>query len=95
MLPKFIPEAKDWPRCHLLTPRWSYFRSDDFAEQVAAQLDGYGSARVTAVLERIARGRDAERLVLCCFESDPAQCHRSMVATWLITRAGLVCDELL
>ena len=28
-LPKWRPEAEDWPRCWLLTPCWSYFRSGE------------------------------------------------------------------
>jgi Protein of unknown function, DUF488 len=94
-LPKFLPEAEDWPRFWLATPRWSYFKSGpEFPGHYRAQLDRYGPAKVTRVLEQIAREHHAGRLVLMCHEADPERCHRWQFAAWLLERAGVLVTEV-
>ena len=92
--PKWRPESADWPSCALLTPRWRYFRADDFAEQYVGQLEKYGAKKIAAALHAIAREHDTERLVLCCFEADVDHCHRGMFAAWWLQTTGEVVTEV-
>jgi Domain of unknown function DUF488 len=96
-LPKFRPEAGQWPRCWLITPTPALFHAsaDVFFEGYIERLDRFGPARIARVLERIARENDAESLVLLCFEREPEQCHRGLFAAWLLDRTGEVCPELM
>jgi hypothetical protein len=64
-LPKWIPDAANWPRCWLITPRWSYFRAADWSVQYVSQLERFGVQRIARELEAIARDNDADRLVVC------------------------------
>lgn len=52
-------------------------------------LSGLYPHDIVSEILRIAEGRD---VLLCCFEKDPAQCHRSLVAEWL-NRAGYHVGE--
>jgi hypothetical protein len=103
MLPRWIPEAKEWPRCSLISPKWSYFtrkadRTEATAEQFRqcylAQLDRHGPAKISRELAAIAAEHQAERLVLLCFETAPAACHRLLFASWLLTTTGEVIEEI-
>ena len=92
--PRWMPQAKTWPVCHLLTPRWSYFNAsdDEFASEYEAQLDRFGPAKITAALEKIAAEMEAATLVLLCHEADRAGCHRSQFARWA-DRHGITVAE--
>jgi Protein of unknown function, DUF488 len=95
-LPRWRPEAETWPRCWLLTPTWALFNSPpgEFERGYAERLDRFGAAKISRVLERIAREHHADRLVLLCHELDGRQCHRADLATWLLARAGQVVTEI-
>jgi len=95
--PKWLSEAGDWPRCWLLTPRWSYWRAEwpePFSGHYLAQLERHGPQKIARVLEQIAREHQAERLALLCHEGDVEQCHRGLFASWLLERTGELCPEL-
>jgi len=102
-VPKWLPEAAEWPRCHLISPRWAYFlRQEDrtevtvaeFTRQYTEQLDGYGPAKIARILHMIARQHAADSLILLCHESDVDRCHRGMFARWLMERTGEIAGEL-
>ncbi|ETA66382.1 hypothetical protein [Haloechinothrix halophila] len=84
MLPRWRPEARDWPVCWTLCVRWRYFNADDWEQQYLAQLDRYGVAAIRSELEGIAAEHDTTQLVLLCFERqiDPHGCHRRTFARW-------------
>ncbi len=78
--------------------RWSYWRAgwpEPFSEHYLAQLDRYGPKKISAVLERLAREHQAERLILLCHEGDWEQCHRGLFSRWLLETAGEICPELM
>jgi Protein of unknown function, DUF488 len=94
-LPKWrLAEAQGWPRCWLITPTPALFGATDeeFDREYPARLDRFGVPKIARALERIAREHQAERLVLMCFEADPARCHRSMFAQWWMS-TGEVIEE--
>ncbi|MGH3273513.1 MAG: DUF488 family protein, N3 subclade [Streptosporangiaceae bacterium] len=96
-LPKWRPEAEQWPRAWVLTPTWALFGVkdwDEFRVAYLARLDGFGPRKIARTLERIAREHEAERLVLLCHEGDWARCHRGLIAEYLLTRTGEVVEEL-
>jgi hypothetical protein len=90
-------EAAKWPRLREAAPGRDYLDADpaEFERRYLAQLDGYGPARIGAALERIAQEREAESLVLLCFEPVPADCHRSTFAAWLMATTGELVAEAL
>lgn len=95
-LPRWRPEAADWPRCWLVTPTWALFHAspEEFERGYAERLDRFGARKISRVLERFAREHHADRLVLLCHELDGTQCHRADLATWFLTRTGEVVTEL-
>jgi hypothetical protein len=50
--------------------------------------------RLQQRFEEIAHRHPGQRLVLLCFESDPAGCHRRMFAEWWQERTGQHVEEL-
>jgi hypothetical protein len=96
MTPKWMPEAATWPQCHLVMPRWSYFKAepDEWDRQYFAQLDRFGPEKIARVLERIAREHQADRLVLLCWERPGARCHRRLLADWLLAKTGELAEEI-
>jgi hypothetical protein len=94
-LPKWLPEAQDWPRCWLITPTAQLFREPDpdaFAAGYRARLERFGVPRIARTLERIAADHDAGTLVLLCHEADWEQCHRLSFATWWMSTGELVTE---
>lgn len=61
-------------------------RMDEYRRLMAAQLDGETGQ---ADLRRAAAQAGASPSCLMCFEADPAQCHRSIVAARLADSVGL------
>jgi hypothetical protein len=91
--PKDMPEAKSWPVCWLLAPRWRYFRApfEEFDREYVSQLERYGVKRIHGVLAMLAKQAGADRLTLCCHE--PAEvaeigCHRRLAAGWWLHATG-------
>lgn len=96
-LPRWRPEAGQWPRCWLLTPTSALFHAsaEDFDVGYIERLDRFGPAKIAQTLQRIGVEHQADKLVLLCHELDPAGCHRSLAADWIIRTLGEVVDELL
>jgi hypothetical protein len=58
---------------------------------------GSASRHVGRALARVAREmylEPTDRLVLCCFETDPAQCRWQQFANWLLVTTGERCIEI-
>lgn len=92
-VPRDMPEAKEWPTCWVLTPRWSYFHSPyaEYDAAFCAQLERFGVAKINRALHAIAREAGAERLVLCCWEPAgvaESRCHRRLAAAWWLYQTG-------
>jgi Protein of unknown function, DUF488 len=97
LVPKWLPEAAEWPRCWVVTPQWSYWRAEwpePFREHYVAQLDRHGPRKIARVLERIAREHQAPRLTLLCHEIRWEECHRHLFACWLLERTGELVTEI-
>jgi hypothetical protein len=102
-VPRYLPEAVDWPRCHLLCPRWSYFlRAEDrteatvesFRAAYTAQLERFGPRKIARVLHMLGREHDASALALLCHEASWDRCHRQMWASWWLQATGEVVGEM-
>lgn len=62
-----------------------------FEAEYRKQLDAYGPQTITRALLKIAREAyqaPSDRLSLICWEPDPAQCHQSQFANWLLVTTG-------
>jgi Protein of unknown function, DUF488 len=95
--PRWLPEAQEWPRAWVLTPSWDLFHAKDpaaFRTGYLERLDRFGACKIARVLERIARQYQASALVLVCHEQNWEQCHRGLIAEWLLTRTGELVEEL-
>jgi Protein of unknown function, DUF488 len=97
--PKWWPEAAEYPQLWEACPRWSYFCAEpaEFERAYLAQLERYGPQRIARRLAEIARNaymEPSDRLCLLCFEADPADCHRSLFASWLLTTTGEKVTEI-
>lgn len=90
--PKWFPnEGRDLPFVKALAPApWYFDEPDDdtFRRRYRHQLHRWTPQRVLAELQGIAVAADCPRLVLCCFEADPMQCHRSTWAQWWLEQTG-------
>ena len=82
--------AEAMPFLRELAPYGAFHIEDDEAfEQVYRdRLDRAGVDRIEARLRAIAEQRPGVPLALCCFERDPADCHRSSFARWWLERTG-------
>jgi hypothetical protein len=95
--PKWLPEAKTWPKLWPATPRWSYFHASDFDRHYIAQLERYGARQIARRLAEIARSgfaEPADRLVLMCWEVNQADCHRGVFARWWLETTGEKIEEV-
>lgn len=96
-LPRDMPEAADWARCWLLTPRGWYFRKSaaEYDAAFVAQMQRAGVAKIARVLHQIGREHDAAELVICCWEPTPNPvCHRGLWAEFWLRETGEVVEEL-
>ena len=95
-LPKWRPEASEWPVCHLLTPRWGYLKAEpaEFERAYIAQLGRLGVYKIGRTLERIARENEAQALILLCHESRWEDCHRLTFAEFWLTTTGELIQEI-
>jgi hypothetical protein len=62
--------------------------ADEFRRRYLARLDHYGVKGIRERLERVASQHPDRPLALCCFERDPAACHRALFARWWEERTG-------
>jgi uncharacterized protein YeaO (DUF488 family) len=73
------------PRFNML--RMSNERYDVEFKKMLSRLD---PKTVVEDLKKLSKGKD---IALLCFEKDPLECHRSMVATWLERNLGIEVKE--
>lgn len=97
-VPRWRPEAASWPRCELLTPKWSYFKAEpeEFERRYLEQLTRHGPRAIAARLAQIAAYSFAERqdtVVLLCWEALASKCHRQLAADWLLATTGEIVRE--
>lgn len=73
-----------------VTPRKNYLRLAPalFEEYYIAQLEHYGVRLLRGVFTRLAAKSVDPRLVLLCFEKNPAECHRRQFADWWNGQTG-------
>jgi hypothetical protein len=97
--PRFIAEAKAWPKAEFLAP-YGLIKiedRDEFETRYRERLDGHGVPAIAAALHAIYVGQPAPRLplALLCFEDLDAGdwCHRRTFATWWTNRTGLVIED--
>lgn len=82
---KPLAPSPDILREYKQNPDWKRYTAR-FNGEILAKLD---PNQVVTELAALSSGRD---IVLCCFERDRAQCHRSLVGEWL-GKAGYNVEE--
>jgi hypothetical protein len=95
--PKWLlPEAASWPLLWEVTPRGHYFGApaEVFEDEYLSQLERYGTKRIARRLAEITWATGAERLILCCFEPLPANCHRGLFSAFWLLRTGEPITEI-
>ena len=78
-------EAKDAPFIGALAPFGLFGKDlppDEFAAGYRQRLDGYGVQGIRERIVRVARAHPHRPLLLSCYERDPADCHRGLLAEW-------------
>jgi hypothetical protein len=93
-VPKFWPEAADFPAVELLMPDGWMLRIADFEKFgrcFRRKLHIAGMPAVMAALDAIPGVRN--RLALVCFEADHRTCHRDHFARWWFGKTGELIDE--
>jgi hypothetical protein len=63
---------------------------NQFAAGYRERLERYGVDGIRLRIERVAREHPGQVLFLCCFERDPADCHRGLFAAWWREQTGTV-----
>lgn len=89
------PKGMHLPRLVELAPSANVFNAmkkgvlkwEEYTEQYLERL----AFNEYIVLRKVRGLRD--NAVLCCWERDPAKCHRSLLARWL-REHGIECEEL-
>lgn len=91
----------DYPlryKAQLLYPEWSMVKSNvsmgEFNRRYHEVLDSRGVDNIRGLLEDIAEHAGDNRLVLMCFEKDPADCHRAGFADWWEKNTGETVPEV-
>jgi hypothetical protein len=95
--PKWLlPQAASWPLLWEVTPRGHYFNAPGpaFEDAYLDQLERYGARRIARRLAAISRETGEQTLLLCCFEANPEQCHRSLLSAWWKLATGEVITEM-
>jgi hypothetical protein len=90
--PRWYPfGGADLPYLSALAPAPWYFREPDqevWERRYRHQMHKTTPKRVLALLTETAEQAGASRLVLCCFEANPLDCHRSMFSRWWLEQTG-------
>ncbi len=66
---------------------------DAFAAGYRARLDRYGVEGIRSRIERVARQHPDRPVLLCCFEKNPADCHRGLLSEWWRAQTGEAIPE--
>lgn len=64
-----------------------------FGDEYRRQLEELGLEAIVGKLEKISKEAGGLPVVLTCFEKDPADCHRGLLASWL-RENGVEIQEL-
>ncbi len=72
---------------------WQHEDWGDFAASYRRQLDELGPDAIMGRLARISEEAGGPALILLCFERNPDDCHRGLLASWLRER-GVEVREL-
>lgn len=97
--PRFISEAKDWPKVGMLAPHglMKIADRDEFEARYRERLDSHGVPAIAAALHAIYVGQPAPRLplALLCFEDlDVGEwCHRRTFAAWWQEKTGVAIED--
>lgn len=83
---QLLAPSQDILKEYKAEPDWQRY-VDRFNGEILAKRDPAG---IIAALGRISGGKD---VCLLCFERDPSQCHRSLVAGWLKANGADVAGE--
>lgn len=90
--PGWFPNSgADLPYVQSLAPAGWYFREPDeevWERRYRHQLHRATPQRILADLHTIAEETGVQRVVLCCFEGNPMDCHRHMFARWWLEKTG-------
>jgi hypothetical protein len=83
----------------LVTPRRALvfnneISDEEFSVLYRQDLDRTGVERVRDELQAIAESAGDTRLVICCFEWNPHECHRSDFGSWWAGATGDIVIEL-
>jgi uncharacterized protein YeaO (DUF488 family) len=70
---------------------WTVTDPDEFRRRYRHRLH-QRTGRILAELAELHERYDGWPLALCCFEADPAACHRSVLAGWLAEK-GVAIEE--
>jgi hypothetical protein len=95
-VPKFWPAAERFPAVDELMPDgWMLGCNDPGKAErgYSGKLHRIGIGPIVARLDAIA-DESGMPLALCCFEADPADCHRSWAAAWLHEQTGRIVPEI-
>jgi hypothetical protein len=94
--PKWIPDAENWPAVWEITPRGWYFHDPGWEAHYLAQLRRYGVKRIVGRFAEISRENGhPDVIAVCCFEANPADCHRAAWARWMLQATGEVVPDLI
>jgi Protein of unknown function, DUF488 len=95
-LPRFWPAARGFPYLEALAPEFWMLGTQNpgtFRRAYLQKLDTAGPEVIQAELDDLI-ARYGPRLILLCFESDRADCHRGLAAEWLGEKLGIAVPEL-
>jgi len=92
--PKWFRPAK----FQALVPPWEIvsksregkITDEEFKKEYMKQLNALNPSEVIKSLEEIGKGND---IALLCYEKNPSECHRKIVAEWLEKKTGITVKE--
>lgn len=78
----------------LLAPPPKVFRMAEWRKPFRAYLYRVTAERIGRALDELSEKHGGARLVLLCFEADPADCHRGEFSRWWQRQTGTEIPEL-
>jgi hypothetical protein len=92
--PKMIPISERFPLVRGLAPfGLLHLPPDQFNAAYVARLEAHVGS-IVQDLNDIGLDYEGRTLPLCCFETDPTDCHRSIAAAWLEERFDAEVPEV-
>ena len=93
--PRWFPYEHEHIR-QLAPPGW-VFRIDDwdvFRRKYRWCLHRQTAPRLQRMFDHLSRKHGGARLVLLCWEADPADCHRGLFSAWWFEQTGQAVPEI-